>query len=97
MALSGGLRFISDPTTRYLYSMVTGMIVCIEMYGEHTFILPFSMVLGAYFLMQFTPRVHCNKLVIGYVAIHFSVQSIWKIVNNYEQNRDFVIPSMILI
>lgn len=97
MFLSGGLRFLNDATTRYWYSLITGLIVCIEMYGEHTFILPLSMVVGAYLLLLFTPRLHCNKFVIGYVAIHFSIQSIWKIVNNYEQNRDFVIPSMILI
>lgn len=97
MILSGGLRWISDPTTRYLYSLITGVIVAVEMYGEHTFVLPLSMVLGAYLIMVLTPRVHCNKIVIAYIAIHFSAQSIWKIVNNYEQNRDFVIPSMIIV
>lgn len=55
------------------------------------------MVLGAYLIMLLTPRKSCNKLVIAFVAIHFSAQSIWKIVNNYEQNRDFVIPSMIIV
>ena len=72
MILSGGLRLISDPTTRYLYSLVTGVIVAIEMYGEHTFILPLSMVIGAYLIMMLTPRVHCNKFVIAYVGLHFS-------------------------
>jgi hypothetical protein len=95
--LSAGIRLIKDPWTRHLYSGLTGLIVMIEMYGEHTIILPLTMILGSYLLMLLVPRHQANYWVIFYIAVHFSSQSIWKILNNYEQMRDFVIPSMILV
>ena len=98
LVLSAGFRFVQGTEARNWYSIITGLFVMNEMFEEHTMILPISMAFGAYAIMFLSQeRKSCNKYVIAFVSIHFSIQSIYKIVTGYDRTRDFVIPSMILV